>query len=110
MAPPLNERLRGTLIYLGDLHMIGCGAGQATGFEGIYSHCRVIPISDDMARALTGCLRIFLINTGRCIDVYGFSLDHPFMRFFGVSRGPMLRTDDMAVIYHGQDRLDYIHW
>ena len=104
VAPPLNERLRGTLIYLGDLHISDAARGKR---QVLREYIRLCVILSAMTWPSFDWIFAHIPYQHRSLqDVYGFaSITHSAF-LWGEPR-PMLRSDDMAVIYMA--KMDLTH-
>ncbi|MFY9320366.1 hypothetical protein, partial [Lentibacter algarum] len=104
VAPPLNERLRGTLIYIGDLHISDAARGKR---QVLREYSRIAVILSALTWPRFDWMFAHIPHEHRSLqDVYGFSsITHSAFRW-GEPR-PMLRTDDMAVIYMA--KMDLTH-
>ena len=104
VAPPLNERLRGTLIYLGDLHISDAARGKR---QVLREYIRLCVILSAMTWPSFDWIFAHIPYQHRSLqDVYGFaSITHS--AFLWGEQRPMLRSDDMAVIYMA--KMDLTH-
>ena len=104
VARPLNERLKGHLVYLGDLHITDAARGKR---QVLREYVRLCVILSAMTWPSFDWVFAHIPYQHRSLqDIYGFaSITHSAFRW-GAER-PFLRTDDMAVIYHA--KIDLLH-
>ncbi|MBU2980853.1 hypothetical protein KO498_03405 [Lentibacter algarum] len=104
VARPLNDRLRGDLIYLGDLHISDAARGKR---QVLREYVRLCVILSAMTWPSFDWVFAHIPYQHRSLqDVYGFaSITHG--AFTWGASAPFLRTNDMAVIYHA--KADLLH-
>lgn len=104
VARPLNDRLKGQLIYFGDLHLSDAARGRR---KVLREYCHVAVFLGALTWPHFDWMFAHIPYQHRSLqDVYGFtSITHGAF-LWGEPR-PFLREDDMAVIY--QSKLDVLH-